>query len=385
MKKRNLIALSLITSLSLQAAIIPNISDALKEVKPPKLEKERNDIPSLKVDKAHIPKAEQNAKKIEVKNILISGSKYIDNKILKTIVKPFENTALSFRDMQDIAALITKEYREKGYFVARAYIPEQSILSQEGMLRINVIEGSYGIFNLENNSLVKNSIIQANLDDIKDKDIVSTTTLERVMLIINDTPGVLVNKAEVRPGQKIGTSDFIIGANASEKYNGYILGDNYGSIYTGKHRIMVGADINSPFKIGDKITFSALSSENTGLLNASLAYSFPLYSNGLRGDISYSKTTYTLGDIYKSLDATGNSNSISFKVTYPIIRSRLENLKLYFDTSYNKMEDKILKNSSQKDSFIIKIGTDYIKDFVLFNKNSQSRLNFSLLTGSLKL
>jgi hemolysin activation/secretion protein len=364
---------------------IPNISDALKQVTPPKIEREKKEIPQIKPQEEQVPKELQDGKKIEVKKFLITGAVHLSNEVLKSIVSPYENQSLSFKQMLEITSLITKAYREKGYFVARAYIPQQNILTQNGSLKINVIEGNYGKFHLENNSLVKDEIVQANLDDIKDKNIVSSQTLERAMLIINDTPGVVVNKAEVRPGEQLGTSDFIIGTQATKPYNGYIIADNYGSQYTGKHRIMAGVDINSPFKLGDKITAFAMTSEETGLISGKVGYEFPLHPNGTRGELSYSKTTYELGSTYKSLDAIGSSDSIAAKVSYPIIRTRLENLNSYAQISYNKMKDEIQSANSivRKDSYVATIGLDYTKDELLFNKNSQTRAGLSLSAGRL--
>ncbi|MFA7571773.1 MAG: ShlB/FhaC/HecB family hemolysin secretion/activation protein [Sulfurimonadaceae bacterium] len=385
MKKTNLIAVSLITSISLHAASVPNIGDALKQVKPPKIEREKKEIPQIKTQEEQVPKELQDGKKIEVKKFLITGAVHLSNEVLKSIVEPYENQNLSFNQMLEITSLITKAYREKGYFVARAYIPPQNILTQNGSLKINIIEGNYGKFILENNSLVNDEIVQSNLDDIKEKNIVSSQTLERVMLIINDTPGVTVSKAEVRPGKELGTSDFIIGTDATKPYNGYIIGDNYGSQYTGKHRIMAGVDINSPFKIGDKITAFAMTSEKTGLLSGKVGYEFPLHANGTRAEISYSKTTYELGSTYKNLDAVGSSDSIAAKVSYPIIRTRLENLNSYAQISYNKMKDEIQSANSmvKKDTYVAVAGLDYTKDELLFSKNSQTRAGLSLSAGRL--
>ena len=385
MKKTNLIAVSLITSISLHAASVPNIGDALKQVKPPKIEREKKEIPQIKPQEEQVPKGLEDGKKIEVKKFLIDGAVHLNNEELKSIVSPYENQSLSFNQMLEITSLITKAYREKGYFVARAYIPHQNILTQNGSLKINVIEGNYGKFHLENNSLVKDEIVQANLDDIKDKNIVSSQTLERAMLIINDTPGVVVNKAEVRPGKELGTSDFIIGTDATKPYNGYIIADNYGSQYTGKHRIMAGVDINSPFKIGDKISTFAMTSEKTGLLSGKVGYEFPLHANGTRAEISYSKTTYELGSTYKNLDAVGSSDSIAARVSYPIIRTRLENLNSYAEISYNKMKDEIQNINSmvKKDTYVAIAGLDYTKDELMFNKNSQTRSGLSLTVGRL--
>ncbi|XOB62034.1 ShlB/FhaC/HecB family hemolysin secretion/activation protein [Campylobacterota bacterium DY0563] len=386
-KITSLITLSLFATINLYAVEIPNIGDVLKEVTPPKIEKEKKVLPPLQSEDEEYKKVFEDGKKVYVKSFLIHNAIHMPNKELKTIVKPYEKKELSFKDIQDIINMITLKYRQKGYFVARAYLPVQDLQKQESVLKISVIEGEYSEFKLNNSSLVKDSILQENLDEIKniDQGVISTKSLQRGLLIINDTPGVSISSTQIKPGKEVGTSDFIIGTSATNRYDGYLLADNYGSEYTGEHRVMAGVNINSPFNIGDKISLSALSSQNAGLLNGSLAYGFPILSNGLRGEVSFSKTTYELGSTYKELDALGSSNSIIAKLSYPLIRSNDQNLETYFKTSYNKMEDKINSTSTTlgKDTIVAVVGVDYSKESIIFNKYLQSNINFYLTTGRL--
>jgi hemolysin activation/secretion protein len=383
MKKTSIL---LATTLSLYAAPVPNIGDVLKEVKPPKVEKKKELLPPLQQESEEYKKSFKDGRKIFIKSYSISGNTQINTKKLQSILKPYEAKNLSFKEIQEIVSLITKTYKDEGYFVARAYIPTQNLQAQDGVLKIAIIEGNYGEFKLENSSLVKDSILQDKLDVTKTKEVIAIKDLQRALLLINDTPGVKVSSTKIAAGEELGSSDFIIGTQTTQPYNGYIVGDNYGSKYTGKHRVMAGVDINSPFKIGDKISLSALSSEDMGLLNGRVGYGFPIYENGLRGELSYSKTTYELGDKYKSLDALGNADSFVALFTYPIIRSNSENLNTYLRTSYNKMKDEIRTTLSniKKNTVVSKVGIDYLKNHLIFNKYSQTKIDTSLSFGRLE-
>lgn len=377
--------ISAITALHVQAVDVPNIGNALKEVKPPKIEKKKRVLPPLEQESKEYKKMFQDGKKIEVKKINIIDAKYISQTELEALVKPYENKMLSFKEIQEVVDLITQAYRQKGYFVARAYLPVQDIKKQNGVLTIAILEGEYGEFNLENNSLVKNDILQNTLDEVKKDKIISSASLQRALLLINDTPGVFVESTKIKPGALVGTSDFIIGTNTTERYNGYAIADNYGSQYTGKHRIMAGFDINSPFNIGDKISLSALSSEEMGLLNGRIAYNFPIYKNGLRGEVSYSKTSYELGSTYDELDAVGYADSIVAKVYYPYIRTNNENLTAYLQTSYNKMTDEIQSTSTRikKNTVVAQLGLDYSKNSLIKDLYNQTKINTYFTLGRL--
>lgn len=370
---------------SLQAVDVPNISDALKEVRTPKIERKKEILPPLQSEDKEYKKVFEDGKKVKVKGFSLSGATHLDVNEIKKILKPYENSMLSFQEIQTIADMITQAYREKGYFVARAYIPLQSFETQNGVLKIAVVEGEYGIFTLENESFVKSSVLQENLDEIKQGGVISKGSLERVLLLINDMPGVIVNSTQIKAGNRVGSSDFIIGAKATERYNGYVIVDNYGSPYTGEHRVMAGVDINSPFAIGDSISVSALSSENLGLLNGRVAYDFPLNRDGLRAEVSYTKTTYELGGAYKQLDAVGFADSLVAQISYPYIRTNNENLNTYLKVAYNKMNDEIqaVNTVLEKDTIVATVGGDYVVKTIFNEQFAQFKVSPSITLGRL--
>ena len=377
--------LLVVTTWSLYAAQIPNISDITKEVKPPKIEKKKEILPPLEKESDAYKISFKDGKKVLIRSFSFSGNTKISTQNLQSILKAYEDKNLSFKEIQDLVRLLTKEYRDQGYFLARAYIPTQDLQQQNAVLQIAIVEGEYGEFKLQNNSIVKDSILQAHLDSIKANKVIALQDLQRALLLINDTPSVKVSSTQVSAGEEIGTSDFIIGTTSTQRYNGYIIGDNYGSDYTGKYRLMAGMDINSPFKIGDKISVSALSSQDLGLLNGRVAYEFPLYIHGLRAEISYSKTSYELGSSYEDLDAIGGADSLVASVTYPMIRSTNENLNTYLRVSYNKMIDEIQANllEIEKNTLVSKLGVTYEYNQAIFDTYSQTKLDTSLTFGKL--
>jgi len=384
MKKIGLGLLILNTAIYLQAQEAPKIGDLLRDINLPKIEKKREVLPPLEQTKEY-EKSYKDGQRVEVKKFLILGAESMSDRELESVIKPYEGQMLSFRDMQELASLITKAYKERGYFVAHAYIPTQNIKQQNGVLKIAVIEGEYGEFILENSSLVRDSTLQAYLESIKREKTISQKSLERGLLLINETPGARVTQTQIKPGEKVGSSDFIIGTQKRSRYNGYMIADNYGSQYTGRHRLMGGVDINSPFQIGDKMTLFVLGSQDIGLFNARLAYDLPLGSDGLRAKVSYSKTNYELGSAYGPLDALGYADSFVAKLSYPYIRSNQENLELYIQTSFNKMSDEIqsLSTQTQKNTLVAALGLDYTKEHTLFGNYSKSGAKSYLTVGRL--
>ena len=284
------------------AQTLSNSGDALRQAQPPAVPaKPAAALPQVGGSTIEAPMtALPSGPKVDVKQIEVVGNRVIDTATLVAMVAHGAGKTLTLAELEALAQCITKHYRTQGYFVARAYIPAQEISS--GTVRIRVVEGNYGQFRLKNQSLVRDDIVQGMLDDVKSADIVSLDTLERAMLIINDTPGVQVTRADVMPGTKVGTSDFAVDTQATAAYNGYVLLDNYGSVYTGKNRMSFNADANSVTGRGDKLSVSGMTTNTAGLLNGRVSYGKPLAPNGLRGEVSLARTNYELGDIYKNLE-----------------------------------------------------------------------------------
>lgn len=311
------------------------------------------------------------------------GNVHVTNESLDELLKSYLDKSYSFEELQSITSLVTKHYRKHGYFVARAYISPNALNGET--FKISIIEGNYGEFKLTNNSLVNDKQVQGVLDNIKDANIISVATLERAMLLINDTPGAKVVKADVMPGTKVGTSNFLIKTEATKPYSAYILGDNYGSRYTGKYRVNLGLSANSPLGYGDKLSFNGVVSTTGDLKNGKVSYGFPLMNNGLRGEISASKTTYSLAKEYLLLDAIGNSTTLEAKLSYPLIRTRQETLKLSMGIARKNMEDEVRSTTSttKKDATVLKLGTDYTRSCLLLGYNSSTTASLNISYGNL--
>jgi hemolysin activation/secretion protein len=332
---KKLITLSLLTSAALMAAT-PTTGDILRQVEPPKVPETPKALPSVGTGEYKAPLSAKDDMKTYVKSFKFSGNTAFSAEVLSALVKPYEGKELGINGLKEVASVITKYYRDNGYFVARAYIPAQSM--ENGLVEIAVIEGTYGAFDMKNSSLVDTAEVQGFMDHLKGGELVSTMSLERQMLLINDLSGAQVTNAEVYPGAAVGTSDFRITVSPTPKYNGYAIADNYGSRYTGENRLSVGGYINSLSGIGDTLSLSGLISNTADLKNIRLAYDRPLGYSGLKGGVSASMTDYTLDEI-NNYEAYGRTDSYNVYVSYPTIKTRAHTQTLEASLDHKEMKD----------------------------------------------
>lgn len=368
---KKLLTLSLLTSATLMAAgpqAPISTGDILRQVEPVKMPETPKALPSVGAGEYKAPLSAKDDMKTFVKSFKFSGNSAFSSETLSTLVKPYEGKELGINGLKEVASIITKYYRDNGYFVARAYIPAQSM--ENGIVEIAIIEGTYGEFDMKNSSLVDTAEVQGFMDHLKGGELVSTMSLERQMLLINDLSGAQVTNAEVYPGKAVGTSDFRITVSPTSKYSGYAIVDNYGSRYTGENRLSAGVSINSLSGIGDTLTFSTLISNTRDLKNGRVAYDRPLGYTGLKGGISFSATDYTLDEL--NYDAFGRTNSYNAYVSYPTIKTRAHTQTLEMDYDHKDMKD-----SQQGDESIKQL------DSLTFKATDKSNTSYLNLPGSL--
>ncbi len=115
---------------------------------------------------------------------------------LQQIVKDYTNREVTFGELEQAAAKVTRYLRGKGYFLARAYIPQQEIVG--GIVKINVIIGRAEVG--KDGKVVevqgelkrlKESVVQGIISkEVKADEPLELRKLERGILLVNDLPGV---------------------------------------------------------------------------------------------------------------------------------------------------------------------------------------------------
>ena len=279
-----------------------------------------------------------------VRHFKVEGADIVSEAEIRDIVAPYENRKLTLAQIYEAADKITTLYRDRGYLLAKAYVPAQN--ATRGTLRVKVVPGKYGAIALQNNSLVRDAYLHGVIDRVlATSAVIHQDELERAMLLISDLPGAGMPRVAVASGRQPETSDFVFDVPASRRVDGYLLADNFGSPYTGRNRLSGGLNLNSPLGIGDRLSAFGIVSQDTHLVNGRIAYSLPIGYTGLRGEVAAFRTTYTLGGIYDDLDATGTADGVSATLTYALKRTRADSIYLLGGYTHKTLNDNVLGTS----------------------------------------
>jgi hemolysin activation/secretion protein len=278
--------------------------------------------------------AAPGGKTVKLKKIELHGNTVFTNEQLLAVIGNYQGKSYDLAGLKNIANQITVYYRNNGYPFALALILQQTM--DKGNLRIEIIEGRYGhVRAIGKDQHAKDA--QPFVDQLKPGSLIASQPLERATLLLNDQPGYKITPV-VQPGQQVGTGDLYVRTERDKTFGGDIGVDNHGDRYTGQNRGTLDLYVNSPFQFGDQITLSTIYT-NEDMWYGSLAYNAPLNASGLRGNVGYAHTYYSLGKDFSVLDAHGTADIVNAGVSYSLLRSQEANVTLAANYQHKWLND----------------------------------------------
>lgn len=245
---------------------------------------------------------------------------------------------LTHVQLQALAARITALLQQRGWPLARAYLPRQDLT--EGELEIAVLQGRLesGPQRLQfvNGSAVPTPWLQAIAESALPATSLRTEDLERALLLMNDLAGVSA-RARLERGSETGTSRLVVQADASPALRTQLSLDNFLNRYTGEVRASARLTWANPTAVGDALGLGLSLSEGNQGLNAS--YTRPLTPSGLRLSLGASNLNYELGGELEPLDLHGRAQSVTAGLSYPLKRSRAASAWLAAEAEHRGLRD----------------------------------------------
>ncbi|MGH8734175.1 MAG: ShlB/FhaC/HecB family hemolysin secretion/activation protein, partial [Burkholderiales bacterium] len=244
--------------------------------------------------------------KVHIARFNFSGNTLFTDEQLREVVQDFVGKELDFEGLNDAATKVRAYHRERGYFLAQAYLPQQAI--RGGVVEIAVIEGRVGQVELQRRPATRIAewLLAGILDaHLKTGDIITETSLEKPLLLINDLPTAAVT-SEIRPSQTVGAADLRVNVDQGVGlFNGFIDFDNQGSRFTGAFRLGGSVNVNNPLTIGDQVQLRAFVTDEE-MTFGRLAYLVPVGFWGTRLGASVTSFNYKLGEEFASLQSSGD-------------------------------------------------------------------------------
>jgi len=316
----------------------------------------------LKGGIAEAPKAPP-APRFKVAGFKITGATAFEEEKLAEVVKEYAGQELTLEEMKDAAALVEEFYRGSGYFLARAFLPQQT--SKDGVVEIAVLEGKIGDVKLQASadSRLNSSVAEGLLANLQAGTLIDEKSLERALLLLSDIPGTRV-RSTLSPGEQVGAADLRVELeDTGERVTGSLEADNYGSKHAGQDRYAVSMNLINPSGYGDILgarVMRTTGEETTSL--GRLSYTLPVGPWGTRLGINYSELSYAVGGIFSNLQSNGEAKVTSLFVQHPFIRTRNRNLYGFLGFDHKDLQDRfdsiLVENPRRSHAFLVGVSGD---------------------------
>lgn len=329
-----LLCTGLLMSSGVFAQLPPDAGQILQQNEPPTASPQSSTVP-LNLQGQPLSEVAPGGQHISLNDIRFSGNSRFTSSELLLLVQNQINRPQDLAGIQAMANHISQYYRDNGYPFAQALIPAQSLAN--GILELQVVEGRYGQVTATSDDPTLAAATTPWLSALRTGTPIESASLERSMLLLGDLPGIAITPV-MRPGTRQGDGDLEVHVNSRQRVMGSIGADNHGSRFSGEYRGRASLSAYHLATMGDELSLTSLySNEHTWL--GDLRYSTPLGARGIRGELGYAYTDYTLGEGFEVY--TGTADVYSVGVYYPLVRSQQSNVSLSARYLYKDLHDDI--------------------------------------------
>lgn len=270
------------------------------------------------------PSAEEK-QRVTVNGFRITGNTLIKQDELLSLLSGYLAKPCTISDLRNATGIVTKAYHDRGFSLAKAYLPVQRI--EEGIVAIAVLEGRVGRIVVEGNRNYSADFIREYILAGKPENELTVERIERALLLLNSQFTDLRVTANFSPGGESGTTDLTVSVEDGVPVHGSLSVNNYGSEFVSRYRFGAELEWINPLVQGSRLSLGAQAGdriERMKVFNA--GYSLPLNSRGSMASVRFSTGTFDVGKDFADLGIRNSETSLDFSLAHPVVRSRTAGL-----------------------------------------------------------
>lgn len=303
--------------------------------------------------------APENAAAIRFRlnGVVVEGATIYDRAALAASYESRLGQEVSLADIHAIAGNLTARYRNDGYLLSQVIVPAQTV--DAGVIRLRAIEGSVADVRIEGVSPTPD-LVQALAEKIRAARPLSIAILERYLLLMNDLPGLQAKATLMASKTQAGAAELLIQASERRTAGG-IRFDNRGGRAMGPNRLNGDVDLNNLLGPSDRTGVRLVTTGNRELDYLFLSHEQYAGSEGGKLGLNYQVTrARPQGTVTAPLNLETSGASMALAYSYPMQRSRNENLYLRGSLSAHNGQSEILGAVGTRDRIrALRVGATY--------------------------
>lgn len=359
--------LSMLGAIPAYAASVPSSADPARQLlsdqpKLPDFKKIEQDTRPTQTSSANAPAGSENTFFI-LKSIHINGMTAYSLTSVEPLFSAKLGQKISVKELFEIMNTLQRLYLKDGYGLSRVIMPNQDISS--GDVTFEVIEGYAAEVSLDGN-FPSSSVLDNAQNQISQMRPLNTKTLEKILLTLNDLPGLNVSAvlASLKDNKTPGGVRLILKQNPEKSFAANLGMNNYGSRFSGPTQMIASARKSSVLTPYDQVTATLSAAiPMTEMRYAGLKYEKPVWgAHGLNLEVEASVGRTVPGDSLKNLDVKGQSQSFKTGLSYTPIRQRNQTLEIEASFELRQSKTDFAGSELYDDRLrIVSLGANYNK------------------------
>lgn len=298
------------------------------------------------------PPANSGTLSFVLNDIVVEGPEILPRESLRSLYTDLVGKQVTLLQAFDVLARIQAAHREAGFVFTRVVAPPQEI--DGGVFKVQVIEAFIGDVVVEEPEgsvgppLPLIEKIAGNLKGVKNP---TLAQLERVLLLLNDIPGLTQATAVPRPGTGLGAVDLYINV-VRDPFSGVFFADNRQSPVLGPLILGVSLEASSWSSAGDTTTLSVFNTAGDNLPDdlterniVQLEHQRNIGSDGTIVKLRALASLNRPGDTLEPLDISGEQFNIEASIEHPLRRTR--SLSLWASAGVEAEENEVQTQGGQ--------------------------------------
>jgi hemolysin activation/secretion protein len=282
-------------------------------------------LPIPKKDEMAAPASPVSEPGVMVRTFRFSGNTLLSAEELEHLLSPFCSKSCTIVDLRQATALVTKAYHDRGYKLAKAYLPVQRI--DNGIVMISILEGRIGQIIITGNRNYSERFIRNYLLRGETEAELTVDKLEGALLLLNTRFSDLKVTANFTTGLAPGTTDLQVRVDDGSPLHGALSANNYGSEFVSRYRFGGQIEWSNVLVQGSLLSMGGMVGDNIERMHVfNAAYALPLNSRATMAGIEFSDGTFDVGKDFADLGIHNREASLNLSLSHPLIKSRAATL-----------------------------------------------------------
>jgi hemolysin activation/secretion protein len=278
---------------------------------------------------------------VTVERFEFEGNTAFSDQILATVTAPFVQRSITFAELLQAEAAITKHYIDAGYINSGAVIlAGQAFLQTGAVIKIQVIEGGLEEIQVTGTKRLKPNYVRSRLKLATAKPLNQKRLLKALQVLQLD-PLIQSISADLSAGSRPELSVLNVKVKEAKSFKAEFFADNARTPSVGSFRRGVRVNEGNVLGFGDALGVEYANTNGSNALN--LNYKVPVNArNGsvaISGGVSF---TNVIEEPFNNLDIKGDSYFVDLSFRQPIVQTPTQEFALGITASGQESHTQLL-------------------------------------------